>query len=63
MNVGHSEAVDMMLARFQGGLDVNCRNSTGLTPLMKAALQGRTRCAKSLLSAGKKAEFMMSATA
>ena len=51
---GHSEAVDLMLSRFEGIVDPNCRNSTGLTPLMKAGLQGRTRCAKSLISAGKK---------
>jgi ankyrin repeat protein len=43
-----------MLSRFEGIVDPNCRNSTGLTPLMKAALQGRTRVAKSLISAGKK---------
>jgi ankyrin repeat protein len=50
---GHSEVVDLMIARFGDILDLNARNSTGLTPLMKAALQGRTRCAKSLLSAGR----------
>ncbi|CAG7836640.1 unnamed protein product [Allacma fusca] len=49
---GHSEVVDLLLTRFEGNIDPNCRNSTGLTPLMKAALQGRTRCAKSLISAG-----------
>jgi ankyrin repeat protein len=44
--------VDLLIARFGTGLDLNCRNSTGLTPLMKSAVQGRTRCAKSLLSSG-----------
>lgn len=49
---GLSEAVDILIAKFGIQLDVNCRNSAGLTPLMKAALQGRTRCAKSLIAGG-----------
>ena len=49
---GHAETLELLLSRFAGELDVNCRNRTGLTPLMKAALQGRTRCAKSLIVAG-----------
>ncbi|KAG8233917.1 hypothetical protein J437_LFUL005122 [Ladona fulva] len=34
------------------GVDVDARNALGFTPLMKAALQGRTKCAKLLLIAG-----------
>ncbi|ODM98206.1 Ankyrin repeat domain-containing protein 33B [Orchesella cincta] len=49
---GHSEGIDLLLNRFHGDVDVNVRNVSGLTPLMKAALQGRTRCAKSLITAG-----------
>ncbi|CAL8126284.1 unnamed protein product [Orchesella dallaii] len=49
---GHSEGIDLLLNRFHDALDVNARNISGLTPLMKAALQGRTRCAKSLIIAG-----------
>lgn len=32
---------------------MDARNASGFTPLMKAALQGRTKCAKILLFAGK----------
>lgn len=51
--IGHLEGVDFLLRRYNGVIDVNVRNTSGLTPLMKAALQGRTRCAKRLLIAGK----------
>lgn len=34
-------------------LIIDPKNNLGFTPLMKAALQGRTRCAKLLLFAGK----------
>lgn len=50
--LGHWEGVDLLLSRFSSVIDVNVRNTSGLTPLMKAALQGRTRCAKRLLIAG-----------
>lgn len=50
--LGHYEGVDFLVRRFNGVIDVNVRNASGLTPLMKAALQGRTKCARRLLSAG-----------
>ena len=46
------EVLNLMLSRC-AGLDVDARNLLGFTPLMKAALQGRTKCAKLLLFAGK----------
>lgn len=48
---GQVEAVNYMLSRCVG-LEVDARNALGFTPLMKAALQGRTKCAKLLLFAG-----------
>ena len=33
-------------------VELDARNAHGFTPLMKAALQGRTKCAKILLFAG-----------
>lgn len=39
---------------------MDARNASGFTPLMKAALQGRTKCAKILLFAGKLVSFLLS---
>lgn len=39
---------------------MDARNASGFTPLMKAALQGRTKCAKILLFAGKLVSFLFS---
>lgn len=33
-------------------IEIDARNNLGFTPLMKAALQGRNKCAKILLFAG-----------
>lgn len=41
----------MLITRCRS-LKVDFKNNMGLTPLMKAALQGRTKCAKLLLFAG-----------
>lgn len=41
----------MLLTRSRS-IAIDARNNLGFTPLMKAALQGRTRCAKLLLFAG-----------
>lgn len=41
-----------MLSRCRG-IEIDARNNLGFTPLMKAALQGRNKCAKLLLFAGK----------
>ncbi|XP_025417093.1 uncharacterized protein LOC112688213 isoform X3 [Sipha flava] len=48
---GHSEIVCLLLNNCLQ-LDIDARNCLGFTPLMKAALQGRTKCAKFLLYAG-----------
>ena len=42
-----------MLLTKNRGLSIDAKNNLGFTPLMKAALQGRTKCAKLLLFAGK----------
>lgn len=42
----------MLLTRSRS-LSVDAKNNLGFTPLMKSALQGRIRCAKLLLFAGK----------
>jgi ankyrin repeat protein len=44
------EVLNFMLNKCT--LEVDARNAMGFTPLMKAALQGRTKCAKLLLFAG-----------
>ncbi|XP_065340643.1 photoreceptor ankyrin repeat protein-like isoform X2 [Cloeon dipterum] len=48
---GHVEVLNLLLSRCSS-VEVDSRNSLGFTPLMKAALQGRTKCAKLLLFAG-----------
>ncbi|XP_071444127.1 uncharacterized protein [Hetaerina americana] len=48
---GHADILNILLSRC-AGVDVDARNALGFTPLMKAALQGRTKCAKLLLIAG-----------
>ncbi|XP_068082627.1 ankyrin repeat domain-containing protein 33B [Anabrus simplex] len=48
---GHVEVLNYILSRCTG-VEVDARNNLGFTPLMKAALQGRTKCAKLLLFAG-----------
>lgn len=49
--IGQSEIINMLLTRSRS-IEIDARNLLGFTPLMKAALQGRTRCAKLLLFAG-----------
>ena len=48
---GQVEAVNLLLNSCSG-IEIDARNQYGVTPLMKAALQGRTKCAKLLLFAG-----------
>lgn len=48
---GHDDIVNFLLRRFHR-LRVDQSNKLGFTALMKAAIQGRTRCAKLLLFAG-----------
>ena len=48
---GHDDIVNLLLRRFHR-LHVDQCNKLGFTALMKAAIQGRTRCAKLLLFAG-----------
>ncbi|XP_049818470.1 uncharacterized protein LOC109605661 isoform X2 [Aethina tumida] len=48
---GQMECLNCMLSRCRG-IEIDARNNLGFTPLMKAALQGRNKCAKLLLFAG-----------
>ncbi|XP_049827663.1 ankyrin repeat domain-containing protein 33B-like isoform X2 [Schistocerca gregaria] len=48
---GHVEVLNYLLSR-RPDVEVDARNALGFTALMKAALQGRTKCAKLLLFAG-----------
>lgn len=48
---GQTECLNILLQRCPD-IEVDSRNTLGFTPLMKAALQGRTKCAKILLFAG-----------
>jgi len=48
---GQTECLNILLQRCPD-IEVDARNTLGFTPLMKAALQGRTKCAKILLFAG-----------
>ncbi|KAL0279913.1 UNVERIFIED_CONTAM: hypothetical protein PYX00_001368 [Menopon gallinae] len=48
---GQVDVISYMVSTCHG-LDIDARNALGFTPLMKAALQGRTKCAKLLLCAG-----------
>ncbi|XP_022903368.1 ankyrin repeat domain-containing protein 33B-like [Onthophagus taurus] len=48
---GQVECLNCMLTRCRG-IEIDSRNNLGFTPLMKAALQGRNKCAKLLLFAG-----------
>ncbi|CAH1169748.1 unnamed protein product [Phaedon cochleariae] len=48
---GQIECLNCMLSRCRG-VEIDARNNLGFTPLMKAALQGRNKCAKLLLFAG-----------
>lgn len=50
-STGQVESVNYLLSRC-AGIEVDARNNLGFTPLMKAAIQGRTKCAKLLLFAG-----------
>lgn len=49
---GQTEIVNMLLTKCKG-INIDAKNNLGFTPLMKAALQGRTKSAKLLLFAGK----------
>lgn len=51
-DLGQTECLNILLQRCPD-IEVDARNASGFTPLMKAALQGRTKCAKILLFAGK----------
>lgn len=48
---GQADCLNILLQRCPE-IEVDARNASGFTPLMKAALQGRTKCAKILLFAG-----------
>ncbi|KAF6202443.1 hypothetical protein GE061_004842 [Apolygus lucorum] len=48
---GQVEVVSLLVTKAHE-LEVDYRNNLGFTPLMKAAIQGRTKCAKILLFAG-----------
>lgn len=48
---GQVECLNVLLSRCKT-IEIDARNNLGFTPLMKAALQGRNKCAKLLLFAG-----------
>jgi ankyrin repeat protein len=48
---GQVEVVNVLLRQCPN-IEIDARNNLGFTPLMKAAIQGRTKCAKLLLAAG-----------
>lgn len=48
---GQIECLNCIITSCKG-IEVDARNNLGFTPLMKAALQGRNKCAKLLLFAG-----------
>ncbi|XP_068892537.1 poly [ADP-ribose] polymerase tankyrase-1-like isoform X3 [Tenebrio molitor] len=48
---GQVECLNCLLSRCRG-IEIDARNNLGFTALMKAALQGRNKCAKLLLFAG-----------
>ncbi|XP_073976247.1 uncharacterized protein [Rhodnius prolixus] len=48
---GQVEVISLLVTRATD-IEVDARNFLGFTPLMKAAIQGRTKCAKLLLFAG-----------
>ncbi|KAJ6640541.1 Ankyrin repeat domain-containing protein 33B [Pseudolycoriella hygida] len=47
---GQAEIITMLITRSRS-LIIDAKNNFGLTPLMKAAIQGRTECAKGLILA------------
>uniref|UniRef100_A0AAR5Q5Z9 Uncharacterized protein n=1 Tax=Dendroctonus ponderosae TaxID=77166 RepID=A0AAR5Q5Z9_DENPD len=49
---GQVECLNCLASRCRG-VEIDARNNLGFTPLMKAALQGRNKCAKLLLFAAK----------
>ncbi|KAJ3660462.1 hypothetical protein Zmor_004911 [Zophobas morio] len=52
---GQVECLNCLLSRCRG-IEIDARNNLGFTALMKAALQGRNKCAKLLLFAGELCE-------
>lgn len=48
---GHITITNYLL-NYYSGLDIERRNCHGFTPLMKAAMQGRVECVRSLMMAG-----------
>lgn len=55
---GQTEIVNMLLTKSKG-INIDAKNNLGFTPLMKAALQGRTKSAKLLLFAGKYSNVLL----
>lgn len=49
-HLGNLGAIRLLL--LQSKLNIDAKNIFGFTPLMKAAIQGHIRCAKTLLFAG-----------
>jgi len=50
--LGHDDVVSFLLRHFRRVCIDQC-NKLGFTALMKAAIQGRTKCAKLLLASGR----------
>ena len=49
---GHTEIVKTLINDFRK-IRIDQKNRAGMTALIKAAIQGRTKCARTLLYAGK----------
>lgn len=52
VTLGHITITNYLL-NYYSGLDIERRNCHGFTALMKAAMQGRVECVRSLMLAGK----------
>lgn len=49
---GHADVLEFLIDSFRDSLIIDQRNMSGMTALMKAALQGRIQCVKLLLDSG-----------
>lgn len=56
---GHITITNYLL-NYYSGLDIERRNCHGFTALMKAAMQGRVECVRSLMMAGEEKELFLS---
>ena len=52
VRTGHAAVVSALLENYTE-IEVDARNAKGITPLIKACVQGKSKCAKLLLAHGK----------